>query len=277
VPTDLSAELIVADNGSADNTREIVEKAQMKSMRLRHIIEPAVGQCQARNRGLAEAKGEVIIFTDDDVRVPADWIEQMARPILNGDADAVQGGVQPAPHLERDWLRGIYRGMVAIVEPPESGAPESLTGANMAFARRVLDRVRGFQIELGPGASGLGDDTLWGMQLRQAGFRLSYAIGSPVEHHFDESRLSKEYCFEWIRRSGECRALMSTKWLHDTPKHPRAIWAWNTVKYTLRRLVDWRQNPVPPQWCMYYQHRIAYAAKCVELLSRRGTKCANER
>ena len=56
--------------------------------------------------------------------------------------------------------------------PPTAGDFD-LTGANMAFARRVLDKVPGFDRELGPGGLGFCDDTLFSLQLRTAGFRLA--------------------------------------------------------------------------------------------------------
>ena len=215
---------------------------------------------------MAQANGEVFLFTDDDVRVPTNWIERMSRPILADQADGVQGGVRPAPHLEREWMAGIYRSMLAIVEPRMASTPESLVGANMAFPRRVVQRVQGFQVELGGGAAGFGEDTLWGMQMLRAGYRLVYAHGADVEHHFDASRLCTEYFCNWVQGVGECNAMMSVRWLDDAPRHPRLLWFWTMAKYTIRRMIDWRRRPVPPQWYMSYRHRLAYTKKCMELL-----------
>ena len=57
----------------------------------RWLREPRSGKSRALNRGLREAKGEVLLFTDDDLRFPRQWIEPMMAPILAGEADAVAG------------------------------------------------------------------------------------------------------------------------------------------------------------------------------------------
>jgi glycosyltransferase involved in cell wall biosynthesis len=46
--------------------------------------EPAPGKSRAQNTALAEARGEVLLFTDDDVEPAEDWIEKMARPLFGG-------------------------------------------------------------------------------------------------------------------------------------------------------------------------------------------------
>src|SRR5580704_12336571 len=88
VPPGWTAELLIVDNSSSDHTRAIVTKAQLSNLTLRYIYEPKAGLSYARNAGLAAASGRIILFTDDDIHVPLDWIEGMCRPILEGTADA---------------------------------------------------------------------------------------------------------------------------------------------------------------------------------------------
>ncbi len=72
VPTGWNVELVVVDNGSTDKTRQVVnERATFPHTDVRYVLEPLPGQCHARNRGLAEAVGQLILFTDDDVTVRA--------------------------------------------------------------------------------------------------------------------------------------------------------------------------------------------------------------
>ena len=95
----LAAELLVIDNGSTDDTKVVVERSRFTNMTLRYVQEPRIGQCYARNTGLGEARGDLIIFTDDDVRVPVDWIISLAAPILSGRQDFVSGSVR----IRRAW------------------------------------------------------------------------------------------------------------------------------------------------------------------------------
>ncbi len=142
VPQGWVVELLVVDNGSADHTSAVVSAAQRNNIILRYINEPKAGQCHARNTGLDATSGEIILFTDDDVRVPSNWMVAMCEPILNGAADAVTGGVVfPAEHaasLSRSPFSS-RRGWFASTAELDSNRPARMVGANMAFHRRVLD------------------------------------------------------------------------------------------------------------------------------------------
>jgi glycosyltransferase involved in cell wall biosynthesis len=188
VPAGWSVELVVVDNGSSDHTHAVVSEARLNNVVLRYLKESTRGQCRARNKGLRETTGQIILFTDDDVRTSQNWIEGMCRPILEGRADAVQGGIKIAPHLDRPWLTGSLRVWVASVEDP-ARPPAGLVGANMAFGRRMIEIAGEFDQRLGPGAAGFFDDTLFGWALEKAGRKILYQPFVTVEHHFAPDRL----------------------------------------------------------------------------------------
>jgi len=210
VPESWCVELLIVDNGSSDDTRAVVEAAQLPQMSVRYLFAPTPGKGHAYNAGLAAARGAALLLTDDDTRVPCDWIERMCRPLLDGEADAVQGGVTIAPHLDRHWLKGVLRTWVAEVRDPEF-RPEGLVGANMAFTRRAMALGGAFDTELGPGAAGFYDDTLFGWSLERAGLRILYRPSAAVEHHFDPDRLSLQAFLDTARRMAASRALVITR------------------------------------------------------------------
>src|SRR3954471_25010252 len=75
-------EVLVIDNNSRVHTRNVVEEFAHSRPSPRYIQEPRQGLDYARNRAIAEARGDIIIFGDDDILVQPDWIAQMAVPLL---------------------------------------------------------------------------------------------------------------------------------------------------------------------------------------------------
>jgi glycosyltransferase involved in cell wall biosynthesis len=92
-----------------------------------------VGVASARNRCLDLATGDVLLWTDDDVRLPRDWIEKMVAPIAQGRMDAVAGGVCLAFGRKREWMGRCLRTWLASSEGLSEGRPGRMIGANMAF------------------------------------------------------------------------------------------------------------------------------------------------
>lgn len=225
VPRELPAELLVVDNASTDDTAAVIRAAQLPQLPVRYLHEPRRGLSNGRNSGLAHTTGELILFTDDDVRVPENWIANLTAPLLAGAADAIAGGVRLAPHLERSWMTPLHRSALACTKEREKEQPHELIGANMAFTRAVLRRVPGFDPELGAGALGFKEESLFFKQFQKAGFRLWPHWGLPVEHHFEPNRLLHTSFVDTARRRGHSDAYLRHHWGHDTMENlARRTW-----------------------------------------------------
>ena len=256
----LKAELIVVDNASTDHTAQIVAQSCLANMTVRYLYEPRHGQCSARNLGLQAAQGEIIVFTDDDVRPCRHWLEKLCAPLLSGTAQTVAGNITIAQHLDRPnspagpWIR------LASTEGTDRTKPD-LIGANMAFCRSVLHQVPRFDRELGPGALGFGDDTLFGWQLREAGFQIAFSPEATVEHHFEASRLTRCSLVAMAQKQGRSAAYMAYHWRHeDEAKAPLFL-----IKRSLRlaclrtlRRQETRRCPEAPCWELNIIRDIAY-------------------
>lgn len=246
VPAGMTAEVIVVDNASTDDTAAAVREAHLDKMALQYLFEPQPGQSRARNRGMAAATGEVIVFTDDDVIPESTWLAFICAPILEGSADAVVGAVRLAPHLSPPWLTPAHRAWLADTSGLDAADPGRMVGANMAFSRAVLDRVPAFDVELGPGAIGFGDDTLFSQQLKAAGYQIAAEFRAVVEHHFLENRLLPEQWLASARRLGHSDAYMSYHWENSVWPHPRRMVCsafLRILEHRLRALVT-RSGPV---------------------------------
>ena len=270
VPADLSTELIIVDNASIDHTAEVIEQTSIDGIPVRYLFEARKGKGYAYNCGLTSARSDILLFTDDDVHVPPNWIADMCKPIVSNKTDAVAGGVVIPPMLRQRL--GEWNSWFASTEDIDSARPERMVGANMAFARRVLEAVPQFDVQLGPGALGFGDETLFSFQLIAAGFRIASAFDVQVEHHFDAARLTKRYFRDLARRMGCSAAYMQYHW-DQTPStigRREALVSWLGLwRRRLTRPIEWLNSFPPPAWelqrlqdlAFYRQYQIERARK----------------
>jgi glycosyltransferase involved in cell wall biosynthesis len=228
-------ELIVVDNGSNDETADVAGNFRTPGWRVSYVFEPTPSLGGARNRGLANARGDIILFTDDDVRPDPDWIPKMCAPIVEGRAQAVAGAVEIPRHLQRAWMSAFHRVCLASTDALDSENIETVTGANFAISRAVLDKVPAFDRELGPGALGFCEDTLFSLQVVEAGYRLIAVFDCPVLHHFNPSRLSRSSFVRRAQAEGRSRAYMAHHWEHSSIPFPMLRTAAAFARLELRR------------------------------------------
>lgn len=240
IPTGWKVELIVVDNGSTDDTAAVVQNAGIQTMRVQYATEPKIGKANALNAGLARSQGEIILFTDDDVIVAGDWLEQIATPLLNMECDAVTGQITLAPQLLRSWMTPLHRWFLASSQDAQMHeGNHEMIGANMGFRRAVLKQVPAFDPELGPGgARGLGEDTLFGWQLSEAGYKIKHVPTAAVIHQCDVSRLKRLQWINEARKHGRSDAYRIHHWKHANIKTPRLDWFYCGLKLCLKRLLQ---------------------------------------
>jgi glucosyl-dolichyl phosphate glucuronosyltransferase len=137
-----------------------------------------------------------------------------------------------APHLIRPWMTNAHRTMLfEIVSVTEDQRQNPfLIGSNMMFSRVVLEKVPRFDTALGPGGLGYMEDTLFCEQLKEAGFRIVFALDATVIHHFDASRLMRTSFLEAAKRHGKSTAYVVHHWSQDPPSFVRARLAKNRMR-----------------------------------------------
>jgi glycosyltransferase involved in cell wall biosynthesis len=228
-------ELIVVDNGSTDETFEWLKRYKLPNLTLRAIQEPRAGTGYARNAALKAAQGDILLFTDDDVRVPPEWVRKMAAPIWRDGADVVAGTSRLHKDVVRPWMGDFHTATLSSTAPVQDRKDVSPITINMAFSRRVLKKVPAFDPELGPGSCmGFLEDTLFTWQLREAGFRFDLVDDATVVHRPHFQRLCRSAYLRAARARGRSMAYVRYHWLH---------WdAWNFTNRTVWH--QWWRSPI---------------------------------
>ena len=257
----------MVDNDSSDDTARVAQSASLENMESIYLLEPKKGKSNALNSSLAIARGETLVFTDDDVAPAEDWIEQILLCFDKTRCDALVGKITLARHLERPWMKRLEKDHLAVTDF-ESGRQIHWIGANAAVQRRCLQRVRQFDPELGPGALGLAEDTLFGLQLLEAGFKMEYAGRAVVVHQPDISRLSRRAWLEAARSQARSDAYLRYHWEHFEIRGAALKSMWLLTKLRIRSIV---QRPMPltadgcAHWEWWYAHDLAFNRQyCIE-------------
>lgn len=284
VPTGYSVELLVADNASQDETKSTVERCRLQNgIQVRYLYEPRRGKSKAQNLALRNATGEILLFTDDDVRFPEDWLEGMCDPILQREADAVQGGIRWAAHLFQQCGASefLYSVITSTGHKSEEEMRTSMIGANMAMSRRVYEALGEFDEALGPGALGFGEETLYGWRLLEAGYRKVNRLGLEIEHHFDASRLDRSRILLIAARHGASEGYLDYHWQHLEERWLGVRIAFMAAKDLVRTALTpraWPRSGVVTPWKFSYRAtlaRLAYlraAAGSERLYEKRGAR-----
>jgi glucosyl-dolichyl phosphate glucuronosyltransferase len=225
VRDDVLWELIVVDNNSSDRTKEVAQSfAGSSRLTLRYVFEPEPGLSHARNRGIAESRGEIVSFLDDDVIVAQDWLDEICRAFEKYGAACVGGrvllwGNPKIPswwHQSFDFAVGKFdRGDQVILD--EKNPSLVGIGANISFQRSVFQKYGSFHTGMGRIGNQLktGEESEFVLRLQRSKELAVYYPRAVVYHNFPSSRFSKRYLRRNSYHLGEwdylCGADMSAK------------------------------------------------------------------
>jgi glycosyltransferase involved in cell wall biosynthesis len=202
VPGDTDWELLIVNNNCTDATREVI-RSYSHRLRIREIVEKKPGLSHARNCALAHAKGDYILWTDDDVRVDEGWLTAFSETAARYPNGAVFGGpiepwfpVTPDPEFLVSFpaLRTGFCG-VDHGEPERYLGPEQYVwGANMAFRRAAVDGLL-FDPALGVCRMvfKIGEEKDFIQRVRQRGGSIVWSPAMRVQHYIDPSRMTRGY------------------------------------------------------------------------------------
>jgi len=192
-------ELLIIDNNSGDDTPQVVAEFARQPLAPRYVLETRQGANHARNRAVAEARGEIIVFGDDDIVAEPDWIRQIVRPFHEhpeARVGAVGGAVLPVfPDGCPKWVAAFHQPQVLREDlgPIEDGrVPMS---ANLAFRREALQAIGGFDVALGRMGKRVfgGDENRVIRGLHREGWTVWFAPAAAVQHQMPAGRTTFRY------------------------------------------------------------------------------------
>jgi glucosyl-dolichyl phosphate glucuronosyltransferase len=231
-------DIIVADNGSTDDTRVVVEECAAAGVPVRYVYVVEPGKSYAVNVALRLTRGELIAFTDDDVQPEPEWVAGLVRAVEETGANYVAGRILPiweAPPPA--WMSPSLYGVLAI---PDNGtqrlsiAADGTTrvmpiGANMAVRADVIARLGGLRTDLGKldGSLRSGEDHEFFMRLVHAGYRGTYEPSAVVRHLVPATRLTRNYFRRWLWQNGHDVACLERSYATPAARLfgvPRYLW-----------------------------------------------------
>jgi len=190
---DLSVEFVVVDNGSKDQTKAVVESFS-KHLQMKYLFEPRSGKCAALNCALDRGGlGEIIVFTDDDVDVPPDWLASIRSVCDRWPEHSVFGGrinvIFPKENIP-NWAFDPYISQLAFAAHHYSNQECVYEGSDVPFGPnywvrgKVFDNGRRFDETIGPHPTNrmLGDETAFLLDLLHDGYRIVHSPMVIVSH-----------------------------------------------------------------------------------------------
>jgi glycosyltransferase involved in cell wall biosynthesis len=264
MPDTVVWEIVVVDNNSHDQTREVVEGFGRNCPgRFRYVFEGQQGKSYALNTGIREAHGRILAFVDDDATPEPTWLRSLTRALATGDWAGAGGRILPEPgFLPPPWLPlegpRSMGGVLAFFDqgddPGQLGLPPY--GTNMCFRREMFERYGGFRTDLGPrpGSQIRNEDTEFGRRLMAAGERLWYEPSAIVYHPVPESRLRKKYFLTWWFDDGRAR-------VREIGRRPAVC---GIPRHYLRipRLILFHLPKLALQWMLAFDSQQRFISKC---------------
>lgn len=222
-------ELLVVENGTESGARRVTRRASRRQpdRALRYLHEPTPGLLSGRHRGALEARGEILVFADDDIDASPDWLEAIVTTFRDPAAQLVGGRnlpryeTPPPAWLQDFWYTPPYGGRACVYlslldlgDQPLAIDANYVWGLNFSIRRSTLFELGGFHPDSYPGSlrhlQGDGETGLT-MKANQAGLLTIYQPRALIHHRVPRQRLNVEYIEQRKSFQGVCDSFTSIR------------------------------------------------------------------
>lgn len=199
-------QLLVVDNNSTDNSAQII-KSYENQLPLKYLFEEKKGKNAALNCALDFFKGDLIVFTDDDIIAASDWLSAFRSGATAHSEFSVYGGAI-IPHWESQPLalhlnvipQGPVYGLTNKAWEEGKCSPYNIWGANMAVKSEIFENGFRFDEQVGPNSGNnnykMGSETSFTSLLVSLGYQCCHLKKPVVEHIIRENQMSEKWIFE---------------------------------------------------------------------------------
>lgn len=205
-------EIIISDNNSNDNTRDVVAEWQAKSpVPIKYIFEKRQGVHYARNTAAKIAERDVLYYTDDDMIADPNLLKEIIKPFLMDEKIATVTG-RVLPKWEKPppkWIVALcYNYWLSLNDKKEeliiSSADCGIISCHQAILREVFFKSGGFNPE-NTGGEWLGDgETGLNIKIQDLGYKFAYIGSSIIYHMIPATRMTQSYLNKRFKNQGSC-------------------------------------------------------------------------
>jgi glycosyltransferase involved in cell wall biosynthesis len=186
--TRLPDEIVFVDGGSRDNTVQVLEQYADR-LPLRVIVQPGANISRGRNVAIAAASGEIIASVDAGVQLEPQWLEELVRPLLSGEAQVTAGFFLSDPHTTFEVALGATTLPDVEDVNPETFLPSS---RSVGFTRRAYEAAGGY-----PEWLDYCEDLIFDLRLREAVGQFAWAPHAVA--HFRPRSTAKGFAKQYYR------------------------------------------------------------------------------
>lgn len=225
-------QVIVVNDGSKDATPDIVSEYNVKLISTENR-----GLSNARNTGMLEADGEIVVYIDDDAYPDRQWLKYLASAYISTDHAGI-GGPNIAPPGDgpiADCVSNSPGGPVHVLSTDDIA--EHIPGCNMSFRRRALLEIGGFD----PMYRSAGDDVDACWRLQEKGYTIGFHPSAFVWHH---CRNSFKMYWKQQQGYGKAEALLERKWPGKYNSVGHLNWAGRIYGTGLTKPLNFRKKKI---------------------------------
>lgn len=202
-------EILVIDNNSKDKTPSVKDR-YFENQKIKYFVESQQGLSHARNRGINEANGEILVYFDDDIELIENYFEVCDEIFSEASISIVGGKVLPYRVSIPTWIPVKFYYLVSIFDlGNEEKSVNTLMGANYVLRSNVCKNVGHYNTELGRKGNNLmgGEENDYFSRAMLLGYKIFYNPNLIVFHKIND-KLNRNYIFQYSFEQGKSERII---------------------------------------------------------------------